>query len=197
MAESGPTSPEMLTGAVHDVVSALNRHAPMSEVARHLGRLAVVSSGLAWGLREPDRDPRALAIASDFRRYIETRLPRIAVTFAGFPDPDLARGDLIGFGRAVAARAQQDFPGILRSYFPEGRNRLPEDFDDRSVAFAAASLEVSLALTATARAWLFAWHRAGGDLRGTWSPEPLAADNPFRGTVTLSPPPPPVQETSR
>ncbi|RMG42402.1 MAG: hypothetical protein D6718_13955 [Acidobacteria bacterium] len=100
------------------------------------------------------------------------------MTFDGFADPHLAAGDPVAFGRSIAAKARRDYEGILRSFFPEGRRPTAADFDDRSIPFAAASLEVSLAVGATAKAWLYAWHRAHGDLEGA----PLGAGgkaNPF------------------
>lgn len=194
---AGSPPAEALAPAIEQVVASLNRRAPMAEVVRHLGRLAAVSADLAWALEARDADPRTGKIAADFRRYVENRLDRMAVTFDGFADPALAQADLPGFARAVSARAARDLPSILLSYFPEGRARLPEDFDERSLAFGAASLEVSLALTATARTWLFAWQKAGGDLTGTWSAVPLSRDNPFASQPTPERPAPAGRERSR
>ncbi|UCF69214.1 MAG: hypothetical protein JSV80_08020, partial [Acidobacteriota bacterium] len=92
---------------------------------------------------------------------------------------DLADDRLSAYARRVAESARRDYDAILRSYYPEGRDATAHDFDERSVAFAAASLGVSRAVSATAKSWLYAWHRAHGDLAGTPLIDPLPRSNPF------------------
>lgn len=156
-----------LARAVADATAAVDERLPMREVALRFGRIARVCTDLSFPLHVGPDDPREAALYLDYARFIESRLDRIRVTFAGFEDPRLAQGDIEGFAREVALRARRDYDGIIRSYHPEGRRSVSADFDDRSVAFASASLEVSLAVTATARAWVYAWHEANGDLEGS------------------------------
>jgi hypothetical protein len=148
-------------------VQLIDAHAPMREVARSFGRLAQLISDLSFALNVVQDEARESEFFDDYCKYVERSLPKIATTFAGFPHPQLAAGDLPGFTGTVAERAALDYAGIVRSYYPPGRARHPSDFDDRSVAYASASLEVSLAITSTAQLWLYVWHRAGGDLTGT------------------------------
>lgn len=156
-----------LAAAIERAVKLLDGQAPMREVARVFGEIARAAADLSYALGVGPDDPREPSIAADWSRFVESRFRRIKPTFAGWSDPDLARGDVFAFARRTAQSARRDYDGILRSYFPEGRPRAAQDFDDRSVAFASASLSVSLALTTTARAWLYAWTRAHGDLTGT------------------------------
>jgi len=170
---------ECVDASVQALVEAMEEQQPMKNVARIFGRIAFESANLSFGLNTRQDDPREERIYLEFTRYVEAKLPKIKTTFGGFADPALHAQDPEKFCEEIASRARRDYDGILRSYFPEGRKSGVADFDDRSVAFATASLEVSLAVTATARAWLFAWHRAHGDLHGTPLLDPSAIRTPF------------------
>jgi hypothetical protein len=164
---SGPGSAaQRLSDSVGRVTTMIGEQRTMREIVTELGRVSHATADLAFALNVGPDDPREAGFYAEFSQFIEDRLPRIRVTFDGFADQDLERHDVTAFAASVANRARLDYEGILRSYHPEGREATPQDFDDRSVAFAAASLEVSLAVTATARAWLYAWHSANGDLGG-------------------------------
>lgn len=171
-----------LAAAIDEVTLAIESRQPMREIARRFGRVARLTSDLSFALHVGPSDPRESGFYLDYARFVESRLSRIRVTFDGFADPRLARGDVPAFARAVGERARRDYDGIVRSYHPEGRRSVSADFDDRSIAFASASLEVSLAVTATAKAWIFAWHRANGDLAGAHVASP---DAPFGPVVDL------------
>ena len=158
---------EALEEAIEGVVSALDSQASMAEVAAEMGAIARATTDLSFALNVGPSDPRENSFYLSYARFVESRHGRIVVTFGGFEDPALAGGDPRGFARSVAEQARRDYAGVLRSYFPEGRASVAGDFDDRSVAFATASLGVSRAVTATARAWLYAWYRAHGDLAGS------------------------------
>jgi len=173
------TADEELARRIDEAVALLDRHAPMREVARAFGRIAHAVADLSFALDVGPDDPREASFYGEFARYVEEQAPRVRLVFPGWTDPHLARDDVRGFARAIAARARRDYDGILRSYHPEGRDPLPQDFDERSIAFAAASLELSLAVTATARAFLYAWYRAHGDLAGAHGLGPHPRGNPF------------------
>lgn len=154
------------------------RQAPMAELARVLGAIAQATTDLAFAFNLGPDDPRRAAAYPEFCRYVEAKLPRLAFTFSGWPDDALAQADFVGFAQATAAQASRDLDGLMRSYYPEGRRPTAQDFDERSIPFAAAALESSLAMTATAKAWLAVWFRAGGDLTGTPFLNPDAAASP-------------------
>lgn len=168
-----------LEKTVDAAVRALDAQEPMSAVAARFGAIARAAQDLCMATHLGPFDPRHEQFHSEYARYIESKTPRIRPVFHGFADPHLARGDVEGFARALAERARHDYPFILQSYFPEGRDRLPQDFDERSVAFAVASLEYSLAVTATARAWLYAWQQAHGDMEGAAPVHKGPAGSPF------------------
>jgi hypothetical protein len=155
-----------LETAVERAVAALDHQRPMSALVTQLGRAARQVQDLSLATHLPPFDDRHEAFHSDYALYVEDRLPRIRFVFRGFGDPALADGDVQAFARRLARDSRHDYPAVVRSYFPEGREATAQDFDDRSVAFAVASLSVSRAITATARVWLLAWHRAHGDLTG-------------------------------
>ncbi|MDQ7006402.1 MAG: hypothetical protein Q9Q40_04155 [Acidobacteriota bacterium] len=173
-------APQRLAGAIDRAAQAIEDRRGMEEVARRFGRIARWTADLAFALNVGPDDPREATIYDDFARYAESRLPRMRVVFDGFADPRLAAGETEAFGRWIGERARRDYDGILRSYFPPGRRASPQDFDDRSVAFASASLEVSLAVTATARAWLYTWRLAHGDLHGTPTLNDTQVSAPFQ-----------------
>lgn len=160
------TAAVRLQRQVERLIALVEQQAPMSEVVQTLGQIAHCTTDLSFALNVGPDHPREEEIYADFSRYIESMLPEMRLVFSSFVDPQLAKGDLARFADDIAVRARRDYDGILSSYFPTGRQSQAEDFDVRSVAFAAASLEVSLAMTATARAWLFAWQQAHGDLQG-------------------------------
>ncbi len=167
-----------LAAAISETASAVGSRRPMGDVARLFGEIAMRTADLSFALNVGKDHAREAEFYSKFSRYVERKLPRISITFDGYADPRLARAEVEAFARSVAARARRDYDAIALSYFPRGRKSLPQDFDDRSVAFAAASLEISLAVTATARAWLYAWNEAHGDLAGTATlPDPC--QHPF------------------
>jgi hypothetical protein len=168
-----------LATAVAETMAMIDRRERMADVAQSFGRVAHAAADLAFALNAGPDDPREATFYREFALYVERMFPKMRLTFAGWADPDLARRDVQAFARRTAALAQRDAEAIARSYYPEGRARTAQDFDERSVAFAAASLEASLALTATSRAWLYAWWRAHGDLAGTPHLDPGLVHNPF------------------
>jgi hypothetical protein len=168
-----------LAAAIEETVARIDRREPMAEVARSLGRVAHAAADLSFALNSGPDDPREPSYYRDFALYVEKVLPKVRLTFPGWPDDDLARHHLSGFARRTAAAARRDAAAIARSYYPEGRSRTAQDFDERSVAFASASLEASLALTSTAKAWLYAWWSAHGDIEGTPHLDPGLVHNPF------------------
>lgn len=168
-----------LAAAIEETVARIDRRERMADVAHALGRVAHAAADLSFALSVGPDDPREASYYRDFALYVERVLPKARLTFAGWADDDLQRRDLAGFAQRTAAAARRDAEAIARSYYPEGRSRTAQDFDERSVAFAAASLEASLALTTTARAWLYAWWRAHGDLQETPHLDPGLVHNPF------------------
>ena len=185
-----------LAAAIDDVVARIDRRERMADVAQALGRVAHAAADLSFALNSGPGDPREASYYREFALYVEKVLPKVRLTFPGWADDDLAKRDAPAFARRTAAAARRDAEAIARSYYPEGRSRSAQDFDERSVAFAAASLEASLALSSTAKAWLYAWWRAHGDLAGTPHLELGLVHNPFV-PPSGGPPSPSRQESAR
>lgn len=156
-----------LVRAVERAIKQLEKHGTMEEFARALGRVAQLGTDLSFALNVGPDDPREAEFFDDYARFVESKSAKFALTFGGYADPNLAQDDVAGFARRLGERARRDYDGIVRSYFPAGRERRAGDFDERSVAFACASLETSLAITSVAQLWLYVWYRCGGDLTGT------------------------------
>ncbi len=168
-----------LAATIDETVARIDRREPMADVARSLGRVAHAAIDLSFALNSGPDDPRERSYYREFALYVEKSLPKVRLTFPGWSDDELARRDLPGFARRTALAARRDAEAIARSYYPEGRSRSPQDFDERSVAFASASLEASLALSTAAKAWLYTWWSAHGDLAGTPHLDPGLVHNPF------------------
>lgn len=181
------TADAELARSVEALTNAVGQKETMREIVRRFGRTSHAAADLAFSLNVGPNDPREQGFYEGFARYVEEQLPRMRITFDGFADEHLRRGDVRAFAAQIAETARADYDGIVLSYHPEGRQPVSQDFDERSVAFATASLEVSLAVTATARAWLYAWHAANGDLGGMPLIESAGAADPFA--------PPPVTLT--
>lgn len=173
----GGSADRALEDAARQALEALNTQASFAEVARAFGLVAHISADLAFPLNTSDADPREPGYYDDYAAYVESRLDRIPLIWDGWYDPRLAAGDPAGFARLAAAQSRRDYETIARAYHPEGRTSLPQDFDDRSNAFATASLSFSHAVGNTARAWMYIWNQAHGDRSGTPYLEP--GQDPF------------------
>lgn len=171
-----------LARAVEDAVRLIDSQASFAEVATAFGLVAHLTTDLAYPLNASDADPLEPTYYLQYAEYVDSRLDRIPLVWQGWHDPHLERGDVLAFARAAAERARLDYEVIGRAYHPEGRVSLPQDFDDRSTAFAAASLSFSRAVGNTARVWMYIWSCAHGDRTGTPYLEP--GTDPFAAPAT-------------
>jgi hypothetical protein len=168
----GGGADQALARAVEDAVALIDSRASFAEVATAFGLVAHLATDLAYPLNVSDADPVEETYYHEFSEFVDSRLDRIPLVWEGWYDPSLARRDVVGFARRAADRSRRDYELIGRAYHPEGRPSLPQDFDDRSTAFAAASLSFSRAVANTSRAWMYIWTRAHGDRTGTPYLEP-------------------------
>jgi hypothetical protein len=171
-----------LAEALASAIDQLNRHAPLRQVAASLGAAAHDVADLTNPFQCLAAHDPARADAARFAEYLGATAPRARVVFEGYTDPDLDAGDPAAFGRRLADRSRtylDDLIGAYRRFDAEGDAAL---FDDRSVPFGVASLSYSRTVTDTARAWLYAWRGAHGDLAGLPypldSPPPAARSGP-------------------
>lgn len=161
----------LLARSLARITALLDSQAPMDRVVAEMG----VAASRVWELSNPFRaapgDAEVAAYAGRFASYVEEHLADLRVVFKGYTDPLLEENEMAAFGRRLAGRSRSyldDLIGAFRRFDETGD---PLFLDQRSVPFGVASLSYSRSVTDTARAWLHAWRRAHGDLRGL--PYPL------------------------
>ena len=151
------------------IVTMLNNHVPLSQVAYELGVVSHYVSDVASPLATSDGDPREATYASDFARYAERNLGKFPTVFDGFYDFDRAAFTTEGYLRAVSERANRLYPILGQAYYPDGKTGMASStsFDDRSPAFGIAQLSYNHAVSAVANVWLYIWREAHGDISGS------------------------------
>lgn len=168
--EPPPSSPEdaarRLAADTNDAVDQINSHKPFRRIVETLGKLAstiaTLNDPLWGGVGRAER-----ADAGSFAIFFSDRIDRFPLVFDGWGAP-LEGGDMAAFAATIRDRYRIDSERLRVAYHPPGGGRvLPEDFDDRSVPFAIASLAYSHAVTDVAEVWIHVWRRANGDLVGT------------------------------
>lgn len=150
---------------VAELMRALDRSAPFSEVAARFGAVAhyVMDAGFPPAMSGADGDRRH----AHFSRFCESRRERFPLVFYGHDSTELEAGDVRGYAVAVMQRARAEDLMLARAYAAAGEPPNPAAFDDRSVPFAVGSLSYSRSFTDVVRVWLAAWQRAGGDMGRT------------------------------
>lgn len=149
--------------AVAQAVEAIRGHRPFQDIVFRLGVVAHYVADANNPLASSNDDPQAGRYFVDFLRYAESAEPRFPLIFYGV-QPDLDRGSA-GLAPLVAAaleRGRALYPKIGLEYrgidFASGIGV----FDDRSTAFAVASIAWSHAVTDVSLALRYVWIRAGG-----------------------------------
>ena len=161
-----PESPGQLEAAIHQAIQnaqlAIELHRPFNEIAYRLG---VVSHFLAHAndpLATDDSDPAEPRIRNDFRRYLASTEPRVRVVFYGFhPDFD-DQNDVARLLRRTLERGRGFYPLVGREYRRIGFGSGVRGFDDRSTAYAVASLARSHAVSDIAEVLRYIWLESGG-----------------------------------
>lgn len=139
---------------------------PLFEIiANKFGRIA----GYVFLLNDPFResvDEKALEIREDYKKYIDSQISKIVLTFDGYDNPPLENPFCNYF-----QKRREDFKryidSILFCYFPEGKRVSSKSFDDRSNAFGAAQRILSRSVSDAAKVWLEVWKKMDGDIKGT------------------------------
>lgn len=153
---------ESLEKAVDQAVLAIELHRPFNEVAWRLGLVSHFLADANDPLAVDGRDPEEGRYLADFARYVDSARPRIRVVFYGFRSRPLERRHLPLLVEESLERSRRMYPLVGREYrrvgFAEGRRA----FDDRSTAYAVASLSFSHAVTDVAEVLRYIWLTAGG-----------------------------------
>ncbi len=172
---------EAIHAEAQAAITAIQKHRPFDEIVGRLGRLAHFVADANNPLATDAADRAEGRYFLDFLDYAESAEPRLPLVFYGIPK---AFGDLNG-GRGRNERP--DFPRFVGDMLSKGRELYPSlgqeyrrigfgagraKFDDRSTAFAVASLSFSRAVGNVGMAFRAVWLAAGGiDARKNLAPE--------------------------
>lgn len=162
---TGGTLDRSISGEAQALIDGLRQGGSFDDAIAGFGRLALYTeeAGFPPGMGDDVPEERR----RHFTGFCDSRLPRFPLVFYGHAQPDLDRGDFLGFARATMQRSREEDAHLARAYAKAGSPPDPSHFDDRSVPFAVASLAYSRTVTDIVRVWLAAWRAAGGDLGRT------------------------------
>jgi hypothetical protein len=162
-ADGAGTLDRAVADAVAQAVDAIRAHRPFEEIVFRLGIAAHYTADANNPLAASTDDPESGRYFLDFLRYAETAEPRFPLVFYGLrPGLDHDAAGIAPLIAAALARGRALYPKIGLEYrqidFASGIGA----FDDRSTAFAVASVAWSHAVTDVALALRYIWIRAGG-----------------------------------
>jgi hypothetical protein len=152
---------DVLALEVERTVQYIRGHRPFRDIVEQAGLVVHYSNDLHNPLNCSSADPKEGDYFADFLDYLESARPRVALVFHG-TEPSLDAGDLAGFIAQVVRRCRDHYPLIGAEYRRIGMLPGRRHFDDRSTAFAVASLAHSRAITDAALLLRHIWIAAGG-----------------------------------
>ena len=155
-----------LAESVARIAALVDHHEPMREVIREMGLTAHLVADLSNPFRGAPRDAQARLYAGRFADYLAARRDRLRVVFKGYTHPLLDEGSVTAFGMNLADRSRSYLDDLIGAFRRYDADENTAALDERSVPFGVASLTFSRSVTDTARAWLYAWRQAHGDLSG-------------------------------
>lgn len=150
----------LLRKEIEQAVLIMKKRDPIEHFVYQLGVIA----HLTGDLNNPfhlGADPELDSRRADFEQYLERRRARFPTVFYGI-EPDRAVDRVI---RRSQARARSFSPLLHYEYFGKGEERWSRQFDDRSTAFAVASLSWSHSVSDLVNIYYELWGEAGGDVR--------------------------------
>ena len=151
-----------LRRAVEEAILALRAPRPFNEIVYRLGIVAHYVAAANNPLHVDRRDPEERRYYSDYLRYLQSVEPRVKVVFYGFR-PHLAEADLVdGLLAESLGRGRELYPIVGREYRRIGFRSGLGSFDDRSTAYAVASLAYSHAVSDIAEVLRYIWLAGGG-----------------------------------
>jgi hypothetical protein len=150
-----------LYAEVDGAIRAIREHRPFDEVVRRLGAASHFMADANNPLATSAADAEAGRYSADFLRYAESAEPRFPLVLYGLP----ARGgerSVAGLLAETLRRGRRLYPLVGREYRRIGFGSGVASFDDRSTAFAVASLAFGHAVTDVATVLRYIWLQAGG-----------------------------------
>ncbi len=143
-------------------VTAIRSHRPFAEIVGRLGRVSHYVADANNPLATSNADAEEGRYFADFLIYAESAEPRLPLVFYGLPRGWDRRPDLSALVRDALVRSRGFYPTVGREYRRIGFGSGRALFDDRSSAFAIASLAFNHAVTDAAIALRTIWLQAGG-----------------------------------
>jgi hypothetical protein len=143
------------------VISMIRKGAPMASVIERLGVIVHLVADANNPFHAANHDARLNASQRDFESYFERRLTKFPTVFYGLD----RRFRLSPYLDRTFSRSANFYPLLREEYFRSGIRRTSESFDDRSTAFAVASISYSRAVTDVVNIYYYIWKEAGGDVR--------------------------------
>lgn len=157
--DRGPLE-RLLKNEMDEAVRVMKERRPIEELVYQLGVIAHLTGDLNHPIHL-GREQRMDGRRNDFEQYLERSLRKFPTVFYGI-EPSRSPERVI---RQARARAETYEPLLRSQYFGQGEERWSRQFDDRSTAFAIASLSWSHAVTDLTNIYYIIWQRAGGDVR--------------------------------
>jgi hypothetical protein len=152
----------VLLGEVAGAVAAIRSHQPFDEIVRRMGVVAHYVADANNPLASSGEDLEAGRYFVDYLRYAESALPRFPLVFYGVqPGLEDERGVSSLIGEALR-RGRELYPLVGQEYRKIEFGSGVAEFDDRSTAFAVASVSFSHAVTDVTLVLRYIWIRAGG-----------------------------------
>jgi hypothetical protein len=156
------TLDEVLLYEVHGAIQAIRAHRPFEEVVFRLGVVAHYVADANNPLNTSSNDPGEGRYFADYLRYMESAERRFQPVFYGLRPEVQEATTLAPLVEQALRRGRGLYPIIGREYQRVGSIDGRRLFDDRSSAYAVASLSYSHAVTDVAEALRFIWLKAGG-----------------------------------
>lgn len=153
---------EAIAVTVDNAIRTIEAPRPFNEVAYRLGIVAHFVADAHNPLNSAESDPAEGRYYADFLRYLESASPRVRMVFYGFRPGFEGRRDLPRLVDEALAQGRELYPMVGREYRRTGFRPGVEAFDDRSTAFAVASLAHSYAISDIAEVLRYIWLEAGG-----------------------------------
>ncbi|HEX4955166.1 MAG TPA: hypothetical protein VF017_17380 [Thermoanaerobaculia bacterium] len=142
-------------------IEAIRTQRPFADIVYHLGVVAHYVADANNPLNASNADSSERRYFGDYLGYVETVSPRLPLVFYGFADRRLDRPMARLAARALA-RSRRLYPLVGEEYRRVRFQPARAAFDDRSTAFAVASLSFSHAVTDVAQAFHWIWLEGGG-----------------------------------
>ncbi|MBW3670404.1 MAG: hypothetical protein KY432_01890 [Acidobacteria bacterium] len=150
----------ILRREIEQAVKIMKTRDPIEHFVYQLGMIAHLTGDLNHPFRLGTGDELE-SRRSDFEQYLERRRVKFPTVFYGM-ERDRAVDRVIRKGHA---RSLSFAPLLHYEYFEKGEERWSRQFDDRSTAFAVASLSWSHTVSDLVNIYYEIWRQAGGDVR--------------------------------